>query len=168
MPSQGIHSSGETNTTIDDDGQLRGLRFASSDHYSGVDVHTYEHEESGGLVLVLRGQLALDTAAELREVLKELLARSPSGTVSRIVVDLSEVGFCDSLGLSAVIDAHRVCVERGGWLRLAAPAPAVARVLDVVGVSGLVPVYDSIEAACARPAGAHGAEPDPPPSAGRQ
>lgn len=48
-------------------------------------------------ILHLRGELDADTTAELHALLAELLGRP----VPRIVVDLNDLRFCDSVGLSA-------------------------------------------------------------------
>lgn len=96
-------------------------------------------------VMTVRGNLDIDSAAHLRSALDGLLRT----TDARIVVDLQGLDFCDSVGLSALVDAHRAGMERGGWLRLAAPSPFLARILDVVGLSGALALYDSVERALA-------------------
>jgi anti-sigma B factor antagonist len=65
------------------------------------------------------------------------------------VVDLSAVRFCDSLGLSAFVDAHHRCTAAGGFLRLAAPTPFLLRVLAVVGLLRRLGVYETVRGACA-------------------
>jgi anti-anti-sigma factor len=60
------------------------------------------------------------------------------------VVDLSALTFCDSIGLSTFVDAHRRCAAAGGYVRLAAPTPFLLRVLAVVGLLDRVPAYDTV------------------------
>ena len=50
----------------------------------------------------------------------------PGPHANRIVVDLSQVTFCDASGLAVLIGARRRAWLLGGSLRLAAPAPPVA------------------------------------------
>jgi anti-sigma B factor antagonist len=91
------------------------------------------------------GQLDGETAPQLRTALDGLIK---SGDL-RIVIDLGRLTFCDSIGLSTVVVAHRSCVEGGGYLRLARPSPFLLNLLTVVGVRDAVQVYDSVDAACA-------------------
>src|SRR5690348_512080 len=95
------------------------------------------------VVLSLSGQLDLDTEADLRTAFDELAARG----CRRVVVDLSGLDFCDSIGLSTIVVGHRLCVSDGGWLRLAAPGEFMRRLLSSVGITGSVPVYRSVDGA---------------------
>jgi anti-sigma B factor antagonist len=66
---------------------------------------------------------------------------------SRIVVDLGGVDFCDSIGLGTFAYSHNHCVAAGGFLRLAAPLPFLARLLDTVGLAARIPIHDTVSAA---------------------
>src|ERR1700754_3114222 len=99
----------------------------------------------GATVVKLAGELGVDTAAELASAIEQLLAAS----THRIVIDLALLGFCDSIGLSTFVDAHRRCVANGGYLALAAPSPFIERLLGVVGLMGRVPAYATVASACA-------------------
>jgi anti-sigma B factor antagonist len=94
-------------------------------------------------IVTIRGQLDMDTAQDLQAAFDRLRVDS----VSRVVADLSHLTFCDSIGLSTLVLTHRYCVSAGGWLRLAGPTPFLARLLAVVGISEVVPVYQSPEGA---------------------
>jgi anti-sigma B factor antagonist len=51
-----------------------------------------------------------------------------------VLLDLSEVTFIDSTGLSALMDAH-FASERNGWdFGVRHPSPAVRRVVELAGV----------------------------------
>jgi anti-anti-sigma factor len=99
-----------------------------------------QRDDDGHAVLCVRGPLDLDTAPVLRDAVDGLL----SEPVPRIIVDLSGVTFCDSIGLGTFAYAHNSCTARGGFLRLAGPSPFLARVLDTVGLSSTVSVYESV------------------------
>ena len=102
-------------------------------------------EVAGDRVTIVapRGELDVDTAAQLRATIDGLLAR---GT-TRIVVDLAGLGFCDSVGLSTFAVASAACARAGGYLRLAAPTPFLVRLLDVVSLLQRLPVYATVDAA---------------------
>jgi anti-anti-sigma factor len=107
-------------------------------------------------VMTVRGHLDIDSSAQLRSALEGLL----STDVRRLVLDLHGLGFCDSVGLSALVDAHRAVTARGGFVRLAEPSPFLTRVLDVVGLFGRLPIYDTVAGALADEP--HGGRPAPP------
>jgi anti-sigma B factor antagonist len=91
------------------------------------------------------GQLDMETAPRLEATIEELIR----GGDRRIVVDLGRLTFCDSIGLSTLVVAHRRCAEDGGYLRLARPTPFMLNLLTVVGVRDALQVFDTVEAACA-------------------
>src|SRR5262245_42059440 len=95
------------------------------------------------VVLKLSGELDLDTAPILYSRLEEIVGHGRW----RIVVDASELGFCDSTGLSALLAAHQACESAGGYLRLAAPDDLLVRLLSVVGLQGTIAVYPTVGSA---------------------
>src|SRR5690349_21373323 len=103
-----------------------------------------DHPVAGSTVVTLQGELDIDCGLPLRATLAALLDRS----ISRIVIDLGPVSFCDSTSLSAFADTERRCRQAGGYLRLAAPSPFLHRILTVVGLAARIPVYTTVQAAC--------------------
>jgi len=110
-----------------------------------MDVSASTEPVTGATVVTLAGQLDIDTAKKLHATMDGLRADG----VTRMVVDLADLTFCDSVGLSALVVAHRQCAAEGGYLRLAAPTRFLLRVLGGVGVSPAVPAYATVAAACA-------------------
>jgi len=96
-------------------------------------------------VLHLRGELDADTAEKLRSTLAELVERP----VPRIVVDLTDLKFCDSIGLSSFVTSKEVITARGGWLSFAGPNPFVIRLLETVGLSRYFAIFPEVEDAIA-------------------
>ena len=94
-------------------------------------------------VLRLSGELDADTSVRLHQLLAELLVRP----VPRIVVDLSDLKFCDSVGLSAFITAKQVIVARGGWLSFAGANRFLVSLLETVGLSRYFAIFPSVEEA---------------------
>ena len=60
----------------------------------------------------------------------------------QVVVDMSGVDFCDSTGMNVLLAAHRRAREQGGDLELAAPRPAVKKILQVTGLESVFTVLD--------------------------
>ena len=97
------------------------------------------------VVLRLSGELDADTTTRLHDLLAELLARP----IPRIVVDLADLKFCDSVGLSAFITVKQVISGRGGWLRFAGANPFLVKLLGTVGLSRYFAIFPSVDEAIA-------------------
>ncbi|MFD9431992.1 STAS domain-containing protein [Streptomyces sp. NPDC060002] len=63
------------------------------------------------------------------------------------VIDFENVTFMDCSGISFLIRAHRAAQMSDGWLRLASVPPPVRRLLHLVGLDDLMPMYPTLEAA---------------------
>jgi len=87
-------------------------------------------------------------ALNAAKVCQELLSAVGLGAAV-VVIDMSETTFCDSSGVQATIAAYRQAAANGTELRLV--ATAVLRILTVVGVSQLIPIYPTLESALAGP-----------------
>ncbi|WP_238547207.1 STAS domain-containing protein [Actinoplanes friuliensis] len=96
-------------------------------------------------VLRLSGELDADTSAKLHDLLAELLERP----VPKIVVDLSDLKFCDSVGLSAFITAKQVITARGGWLSFAGANQFLVGLLETVGLSRYFAIFPEVDDAIA-------------------
>jgi len=75
--------------------------------------------------------------------LGRLLARRPP----RLVVDLAELAFTSSLGLSALIEAHRKCQAQGGCLILAEPQAAILKVFQTTRLDTLFQICPTVQEA---------------------
>jgi anti-anti-sigma factor len=106
---------------------------------------TVTDHRSDVAVLHLRGELDADTAPRLHSALAELLERP----VPRIVVDLTDLKFCDSVGLSAFITCKQVITARGGWLSFAGGNPFLNRLMETVGLSKYFAIFPEVEDAIA-------------------
>ncbi|WP_052441903.1 STAS domain-containing protein [Streptacidiphilus anmyonensis] len=84
--------------------------------------------EEAGIVL-LSGELDPDTAPALALATSSLT----DAGVTRIVVDCSQLGFCDSSGLNVLLKARQQVSDVGGRLILAAPTRQLLRLLELTG-----------------------------------
>jgi anti-sigma B factor antagonist len=85
------------------------------------------------------------TTTSLSEVLTAEAEKKPG----LLLIDLSALRFLDSTALRMIIAAHLRVQRDGGRLALVHPAPPVARVVQLMGVDQLMPVYDSVDQAIA-------------------
>ncbi|TLQ42979.1 STAS domain-containing protein [Streptomyces marianii] len=107
-----------------------------------LDVEVEIHDPGTALVTI-RGELDVDTAT----LLHHHLANQALHGRRHLVLDLSAVGFMDSSGLNVLIRATREIRATGGDLHLAAPAPPVAKLFDLTGLSLTTAVHEDVEAA---------------------
>ena len=84
----------------------------------------------------LLGELDMSTAPQLRE---ELLRLATCGART-VTVDLSELGFVDSTGLSVLITGLKRLRQDGGEMTLRSPTPGTRRVLEITGLTEIFPI----------------------------
>lgn len=82
------------------------------------------------LLVIVRGELVLDTAPQLRLALQA----APSDRTVRL--DLSGVSFMDSTGVGAVVRGYAAMQETGGRLLLRTPLGAAAE--HALGLAGVL------------------------------
>lgn len=84
----------------------------------------------------LLGELDMSTAPQLRD---ELL-RVVSDGARMVTVDLSELAFVDSTGLSVLITGLKRLRQQGGEMALRSPTPGTRRVLEITGLTEVFPI----------------------------
>jgi anti-sigma B factor antagonist len=85
--------------------------------------------------VIAAGEIDLYTAPRLHSELAAVIANA--APESRVIVDMSGVEFCDSTGMNVLLSCLRQVRERGGELELAAPRPAVMKILQVTGLDSV-------------------------------
>lgn len=95
----------------------------------------------GSETIVFQGSLDLATAGELRDAIQERRAHEPG----EIVVDLTNVGFVDSIGIGLLVTTHSRLQEEGVSLQLIVP-PRVKELLRLSGLIDLLRPEDAPEA----------------------
>ncbi|MEU8850311.1 STAS domain-containing protein [Streptomyces sp. NPDC012935] len=108
-------------------------------------------ERGDWAVLQVSGELDLVTSPVMRQHIHDVVAEGRHS----LVLDLSEVLFCDSSGVGVLIASRRLIRSCQGSLRLILPAQGavdgshVNRVLGALGVRRLFEVYPDVAAAVA-------------------
>ncbi|QOV37625.1 STAS domain-containing protein [Streptomyces ferrugineus] len=108
-------------------------------------------ERGDWAVLQVSGELDLVTSPGLRQHIHDVVAEGRHS----LVLDLSEVMFCDSSGVGVLIAARRLIRSCQGTLRLILPAQGAAdgshvnRVLGALGVRRLFDVHPDLATAVA-------------------
>ncbi|MDT0407627.1 MULTISPECIES: STAS domain-containing protein [unclassified Streptomyces] len=97
-------------------------------------------EEGPWVVVALAGELDHHTAELLREPLDSKLDAGRD----RIVLDCSELEFCDSTGLNVLLGARLRAEAAGGGIHLAAMQPVVSRVFEITGADAVFQVHSTL------------------------
>jgi anti-sigma B factor antagonist len=92
-------------------------------------------------VLTLSGELDLAASPALERELGHVLAGPPAP----LVVDLRQLEFIDSTGLSVLVRAHQRAEEQGRRFVLAGASAQVQRLLHLTGIAERLETADSPE-----------------------
>ncbi len=103
---------------------------------------TTEPVGPGVVKVVLEGRLDIMGAGQI-----DLQFSAIAGSHKGVVVDLSSVSFLASIGIRTLLLGAKAVQRRGGVLILLNPVPEVERVLEVTGVTDLMPIYRDADAA---------------------
>lgn len=102
-----------------------------------------DRTDSGVVVVVVSGEVDMNTSPEVRSILNPLFAEKPRA----MVVDLSGVTYMDSSGIATLVEglqwSHRSQIP----FRLSGMTPAVKDVFEMARLEGLFEIFDSREAA---------------------
>jgi len=102
----------------------------------------------GVVKVILDGRLDITGAGTI-----DLQFNAIAGSHRGVVVDLASVSFLASIGIRTLLLGAKAVQRRGGCFILLNPVDEVARVLDVMGMTDLMPIYRDAEAALAAAAG---------------
>jgi anti-sigma B factor antagonist len=92
--------------------------------------------EDGATVLVLRGDLDLSTAPDLREALVEVIDEG-----ARIVIDMEAIDFLDSAGLGILVGGLKRARTNGGELELVCSSHAVLKPIEITGLDRVFTIH---------------------------
>ncbi|MFH8368591.1 STAS domain-containing protein [Streptomyces sp. NPDC018031] len=121
----------------------------ASEGRRGVMLKVTEAVRGEWAVLSVSGEMDLVTSPAVRQHVHDAVADGRHA----VVLDLSEVRFCDSSGVGVLIATRRLLRSCSGRLRLILPAQDapdgshVNRVLAALGVRRLFEVYPDVAAA---------------------
>jgi anti-sigma B factor antagonist len=98
-------------------------------------------ERTMPVVVVLPAEIDVTNS----ELVHDKLVAALTPGVGVVVADMTSTSFCDSSGVHAVIFANETAAARGVQMRIAvSPEGSVRRVLQLIGVATVVPIYPSL------------------------
>ena len=104
------------------------------------------HPRDGAAVVAVSGEVDLCSSTTLREKLNEALAEGPD----LLVIDLAQVSFIDSTGLSCLVSAAHRTTEVDCALAVAAPAGRVRQLIAMTGIGRVISVHTTLADALAQ------------------
>jgi anti-anti-sigma factor len=107
---------------------------------AGALQHTIDINDGGISTVHLSGRIDITSANDLKQVLADHIGDGHA----RLVVDLQEVSFVDSSGLSALVSGLRVARRAGGDLRLAAPGEQPKAVLGLTSLDQIFSITSTL------------------------
>ena len=100
-------------------------------------------EHVGGVpVVIVRGEIDLATAPELRLHLRDVASAGHASAV----VDLTSVTFLDSTALGVLVGAQRRFREAGGQMGLVMNSPRLLKIFEVTGLTAVFEIAPTLEA----------------------
>jgi anti-sigma B factor antagonist len=98
----------------------------------------------GAVKVILDGRLDINGAGVI-----DLQFSAIAGSHRGVVVDLASVSFLASIGIRTLLLGAKAVQRRGGTFVLLNPVPEVTKVLEVTGVTDLMPIYRNSDEALA-------------------
>jgi anti-sigma B factor antagonist len=95
-------------------------------------LYEIDHAGGGDLTLRLAGELDINTADELCDLLLAAIGAHDGDVID---VDLDRVTFLDSSAIAALVRGFNAAGQAGCRFRVSKPHGVVSRALDVTGVS---------------------------------
>ncbi|NPA05796.1 MAG: STAS domain-containing protein [Chloroflexi bacterium] len=110
-----------------------------------------EHPQPNIAVVRPKGRIDAATSSQFRDLLRRL----PSQGVEHVIIDLRDVSFMDSSGLSALVAGLKLIRRKGGALVLVGPQPPVRMALQLTMLDRVFRIYNSLRDAVAAVNGRH-------------
>mgnify|MGYP003694744767 CR=1 FL=1 len=92
-------------------------------------------------------EMDLANASDVSDLLAAVASQSPEV----ITADMTATMFCDSSGVHALARAHELAAASGSELRLALGDSPAARIIQLIGLDQIVPVYRDVQQSLTHP-----------------
>jgi anti-sigma B factor antagonist len=112
---------------------------AASAHQVGFDV--WESWIDRVVVLSVCDAVDMLSASQLTEAIRDALAKAPAG----LIVDLTEVEFLASVGMSVLVAAQEEADAISARFGIVAEGAATSRPIRVLGLDGMLALYPTLD-----------------------
>lgn len=104
-----------------------------------LKISTSAHSDHA--LVAIRGEIDLYTAPRLHG---DLVAALDTAGGGRLLVEMSQVEFCDSTGINVLLSGLKRARERGGDLEVVTPSATVRKILDVTGLDAVFTIHRTL------------------------
>lgn len=109
-----------------------------------MSLHISEKDVGGITVLALGGRVTLgEESSQLRNKIKDALGQGKT----RLVLDLGEVSYIDSVGLGTLVSGYTTALNQGAIVKLANLTRRIDEQLHITKLATVFEVFDSADAA---------------------
>ena len=91
-------------------------------------------------IFVFAGDVVFSNLKDLREIVKREVGNATS---NKFLLDLTRVGMIDSAGVGFIVSVYKTVLSSNGSFALINPSEAVENVLQTVGLTRILKVYES-------------------------
>ena len=116
------------------------LPRTSAPEVTPVDIEIEHRTEAVWEVLDVAGEVDLSTAPALRSRIEQVV----DGGARRLVVDLADVSFMDSSGLSVLVAGFKGMREAGGEMVVVCPNTSIAKIFSITGLDRVFSIHPSL------------------------
>jgi anti-anti-sigma factor len=99
-------------------------------------------KENSLTIIFVSGDIDAVTCGKLQEKTDELINNGNK----RLLLDLSEVNYISSAGLRVILATAKK-LYTDGVFAISGPKPAVREILEMVGLTNIIAIYDDLETA---------------------
>lgn len=97
---------------------------------------TWSSPSPGTAVVALGGEIDAMAIPSLSGCLDDVIGAG----LGRVVVDMADVSFIDSVGLAALVAAKKRLGAQGATLSVSRPSPHVRKLLEITGLTRVIPL----------------------------
>jgi anti-anti-sigma factor len=98
-------------------------------------------------VVTMPAEIDMTNASDVTDLLAAVAGQSPQV----ITADMTATEFCDSAGVRALVRAHERAAAAGSELRLVLGDSPAVRIIQLIGLDQIVPLYRDVEQSLATP-----------------
>ena len=106
-----------------------------------MSLQVTETNQSGAMVLQLKGRLDSNTSGEFETKLLGLIR----GGQTRLVLDLGQLDYISSAGLRVLIKSMKELKSKSGLMHLCAMQDYIKEVFDLSGFASFLPIHATLE-----------------------
>lgn len=106
----------------------------------------YEIKKTGDVTIFKLNEKKFDSSIA-GFVKGELTILLHTEEVKKLIFDLSEIDYCDSSGLSAILLAFRILQSNEGHIRLASPTKNVKTLIEISQLNRVLPICNTVNEA---------------------